>query len=260
MASFHHRIKSGGKGTAADHAAYITRQGKHSNREDMIFTDYGNMPDWAEDNPTLFWKEGDRHERANGAVYREHEIALPDELTIEQQIELVNDIKAALVGNKPYQSAIHAPTSSLGGVSNTHLHLMFSDRMPDGIERPPEQTFSRYNGTNPERGGCKKDSGGKNSLALRDEVIETRRKCAELQNSALEKYGHAARVDHRTLKEQGVDRKPECHLGAARIRNMSKEDKAKYVANRESAVKQDFVRTLRDAAPCSSSHPIAIST
>ncbi len=233
MASFHHTIKSGKKGTAANHANYITRQAKFGHRDDLICSGHGNLPTWAKDNPAAFWKAGDRHERANGAVYREHEIALPEELTREQQTELVEDLVKSLVGKKPYQFAVHAPKSALEGVSNTHLHLMFSDRMPDGVERSPEQTFSRYNAKNPVQGGCRKDSGGKNRLALRDELIKTRKQCAQLQNAALEKYGHAARVDHRTLKQQGVERTPERHLGQARVRNMSEMEKAQYVADRQ---------------------------
>lgn len=232
MASFHHTIKSGKKGAAANHAAYITRQGKHKKKEDLICTGYGNMPSWARDNPASFWKAGDKHERANGAVYREHEIALPVELTPEQQKELVGDMIPAMVGDKPYEFAMHAPTSSLEGRTNTHLHLMFSDRMQDGIERSPERTFSRYNAKQPENGGCKKDSGGKNRLELREEVIKTRKACAELQNAALKKYGHAARVDHRSLKEQGINRAPESHLGPARIQGMSEGDKARIVNKR----------------------------
>jgi hypothetical protein len=237
MASFHHTIKSGKKGTASNHATYIARQGKYSKRaDDLVCAGHGNMPDWAQDNPSVFWKAGDRYERANGAVYREHEIALPDELTREQQKELVLELVESLAGDKPYQFAVHTPESALEGVPNTHLHLMFSDRMRDSIERSPQQTFSRYNAKNPEQGGCRKDSGGKNRLALRDEVIEIRRKSAQLQNTALEKHGHVARVDHRTLKQQGVDRIPERHLGRARINNMSSEDKAQYVANRGNQV------------------------
>lgn len=234
MASFHHRIKSGKKGTASNHAAYIARQGKYSQREDLVCTGYGNMPTWAEKEPSRFWQAADRHERANGAVYREHEIALPEELTRDQQKELVGVLILALVGGKPFQFAVHAPSSALEGAPNSHMHLMYSDRMHDGIERSPEQMFRRHNGKHPERGGCKKDSGGKNPLELRDEVIEQRRKCAELQNMALAKHGHAARVDHRTLKQQGINRKPEQHLGPARIRNMTGEDKEQYVEARKS--------------------------
>lgn len=233
MAIFHHRIKSGKKGTAAEHAAYITRQGKHRHREDLVYSGHGNMPPWAQDNPSAFWKAGDKHERANGAVYREHEIALPDELTREQQKALVEDMIEVTVGDKPYQFAVHAPQSSLEGATNPHLHLMFSDRMRDGFERSPEQTFRRHNAKAPERGGCKKDSGGKTPFTIRNEVIEARKKCAELQNKALAANGHAARVDHRTLKEQGIDRTPERHLGPARIKGMSEEEKARIVEARK---------------------------
>lgn len=62
------------------------------------------------------------------------------------------------------------------------------------------------------------------------ERLETVRKTwAQLQNVALEKHGHAARVDHRSYKDQGIEREPERHLGQARIRNMSEDDKARYI-------------------------------
>ncbi|QBK04492.1 plasmid mobilization protein [Hylemonella gracilis] len=232
MASFHHRVKSGKKGNAVEHVSYITRQGRFGTREDLVFSGHGNMPAWAKHDPVSFWRAGDKHERANGAVYREHEISLPEELTKSQQLELVDEMVNEIAGTKPYQFAVHENTSSLEGRSNTHLHLMFSDRMPDGIERAPEKTFRRFNSKNPELGGCKKESGGRNMLELRLELIEMRRRCAELQNAALEKYGHAARVDHRTLKQQGIEREPERHLGAARIRKMTGTEKQQFVTAR----------------------------
>jgi hypothetical protein len=232
MASFHFRTKSGKKGTAAAHAAYISREGSFSKREDLVASGYGNMPDWAK-HPIDFWRAGDKFERENGAVYREHEIALPAELTETQQLELTQNIIEVQVGGKPFQYAVHQNTSSLEGVPNAHLHLMFSDRMDDGIERTPEQTFRRYNAKHPEQGGCRKDSGGMNSLELRDQMIETRRQCAELQNATLARYGHDARVDHRTLKAQGIERQPERHLGPARLSKMSAEEKVQFVSNRQ---------------------------
>ena len=36
---------------------------------------------------------------------------------------------------------------------------------------------------------------------------------SELSNAALEKAGHDSRIDHRTLKAQGIDREPSKHLG-----------------------------------------------
>lgn len=190
------------------------------------------MPAWATSDPKQFWKAADKHERANGAVYREHEIALPDELTQEQQRTLVIDLVTNLVGDKTYQYAVHGPKSSLEGATNTHLHLMFSDRLPDGLSRPPERMFSRYNAEDPSLGGCRKDGGGRSRLKVRDDLISTRKLIADRQNAALEKYGYDARVDHRSLKEQGIDRKPERHLGPARIKRMSAHAKAEYVAAR----------------------------
>lgn len=193
------------------------------------------MPSWTGSDSTSFWKAADKHERANGAAYRELIIALPRELTLEQLRALVARYVSELVGVKPFQFAVHAPVSSLQGETNPHLHLMYSDRLPDGIERSAEQMFSRYNQSSPEKGGCRKASGGRTSMQVRDELIAKRRAAADIQNEYLAAYGHEVRVDHRTLKEQGVVRKPERHLGPARIKSMSTEEKARYAALRNVA-------------------------
>ena len=232
MASFHHRIKSGKKGAAKEHAAYIERLGRYEGREDLIHAENGNLPDWAEGNPATFWKAADAYERANGAAYREHVIALPNELSLEQNRALAIRLARELVGSKPFQLAIHAPEGTLGGITNSHMHLMYSDRVQDGISRSPERMFSRYNPERPEAGGCRKDSGGKSPMVLRDEVIATRKRIADIQNQALAEYGYTARVDHRSLREQGLQRRPERHLGPTRIKNMSDDEKAQFATLR----------------------------
>ena len=83
MASYHCSVKVGGKGKASGHAAYIAREDYYAERagyEDLEATGYGNLPTWAEHEPSRFWSAADRHERANGTTYRELEIALPREL------------------------------------------------------------------------------------------------------------------------------------------------------------------------------------
>lgn len=232
MASFHHRIKSGRKGSAEEHAAYVVRQGKHAARGDLLATGMGNMPVWARECPALFWRLADRHERSNGAAYRELEVALPNEMVLYQQIEVVERLVDELVGPRPHQWAIHGPESSLEGVANVHAHIVYSDRVDDGISRPPEQTFRRYNPTSPRKGGCRKESGGRTPSEVREEMKVMRQQCADIQNEVLAKYGHEDRVDPRTLAEQGIDKVPERHLGRARIRRMSREEKAGYVAER----------------------------
>lgn len=230
MASFHFEIKSGRNGY--DHGCYVARQGFHGKREDLVVASHGNLPSWAENDPKKLWKAAEKFERKNGAVYREAVIALPGELTIEQNNTLVSDIVSKLAPGRPYQFAVHAPNSSLEDQSNPHLHLMISDRVDDGIERPAERLFSRYNPKNPEKGGRKKAGGGRNRMQVRDELIAKRKIVADTINHHLALHGHEARVDHRKLKEQGVTRKAERHLGPARIRGMSANEKSSYVALR----------------------------
>lgn len=229
MASFHYSIKSGKKGSARRHATYIDRQGSYSTRGDLIHSSYGNMPDWTAGDPNLFWSMADRHERSNGAAYREHEIALPNELTVAQLIDLVERLVRSLIGNKPYQYAIHAPEGKLGGIQNPHVHLMCSDRIPDGIDRTPDRMFARYNANRPRAGGCRKDSGGKSPMELRQQVTASRKLVADTENEVLAEYGHKARVDHRSLRDQGVQRRAERHLGQRLIEGMADVEKALYV-------------------------------
>ncbi|MBB6600297.1 MobA/MobL family protein [Luteimonas sp. MC1825] len=232
MATFHFQIKSGRKGTASDHASYIARKGFHSKRGDLVYASHGNLPDWTGDDPDVLWRAVDRYDRKNAAAYREAIVALPGELTPKQNEALAVEVVEKLTPGKPYQVAIHAPLSSLEGVSNRHLHLMTCDRMDDGIERPAERFFSRHNATRPEQGGRRKSGGGRNRMQLRDELIAVRKEVADTINRHLELHGHAVRVDHRTLKAQGVARTAERHLGQARIRGMSAEGREQFVSLR----------------------------
>lgn len=229
MASFHFEIKSGKKGSAWDHSRYITRDGKFGKWDDLLAKGHGNMPPWAVNDHVLFWQAADQHERANGAAYRELIIALPNELSLQQNLEIVRTVVSELVGDKPYQFAVHGPESKFSGVKNVHAHVMFSDRVPDGLVRSPEKTFARYNQAHPERGGCRKESGGRTSMQIRDELIAKRKLIAEILNQELANAGVEARVDHRSHKDRGMQRKPERHLGPARVRSMTAGEKAEHI-------------------------------
>ena len=230
MASFHFEIKSGRNGY--EHSHYVARKGFHAKRDDLVATGHGNLPAWANGEPANLWKAAEKFERKNGAVYREAIIALPTELSMEQNEALVEDLVAKLAPGKPYQHAIHAPKSSIQGEVIPHLHLMRSDRVDDGIDRPAERFFARYNSAEPEKGGRRKQSGGRNRMEIRDDLIATRKMVADTINHHLAINGQEVRVDHRTLKARGIRRKAERYLGPARIRGMSDQEKASYVAAR----------------------------
>ena len=237
MATYHLSIKSGKRGSAATHSAYIARQGKYGKGkkpEDLVAESHGNLPEWAKDEPLQFWKMADKHERANGASYREYELALPRELTSSEQRALLVEFIQTEIGDKPYQYAVHSPTAALGGNAQPHAHVMFSDRKPDGIARTPDQHFKRFNGKYPANGGCRKDSGGKDRRVVKDALISIRAKWADLQNSHLEKNGHAIRVDHRSNRDRGLPQDVERHLGHVVIKKMSEEEREIFQAERQS--------------------------
>ena len=103
MASYHCSVKVGGKGQASSHAAYIAREGHYAERddyEDLEATGHGNLPAWTEGEPARFWSAADRYERANGATYREIEIALPRELNPDQRQALVLDFIRHEIGER----------------------------------------------------------------------------------------------------------------------------------------------------------------
>ncbi|END9205358.1 MobA/MobL family protein [Salmonella enterica subsp. enterica serovar Braenderup] len=221
MASYHLCVKTGGKGKAASHADYIAREGKYAREKDndLEHTESGNMPAWAAHKPSEFWKAADTFERANGCTYREIEIALPRELTPAQRLELVRDFIQQEIGDRhAYQFAIHNPRAAIEGGEQPHAHIMFSERLNDGIERDPQPYFKRANTKNPERGGAKKARFGETPTERKAYLIAQRERWADLQNKHLERYQHIDRVDARSLKAQGIEREPERHFGAGQVR------------------------------------------
>ena len=218
MASYHLQINTGGKGDAVEHAQYIQREGRFTEEKygEVAARGSANMPEWAREDVSAFWKASDKYERANGNTYREFEVALPRELSREQQIALVQRFAEQELGSaRPYQWVIHTPLAA-DRKEQPHVHVMFSDRQQDGLERGPEQFFKRYNAKTPERGGARKMSYGdtKEEAALAYKGIRAR--WGDVQNLALEQAGVEARVDHRSLRDQGIwDREPEVHRGPA---------------------------------------------
>lgn len=215
-------VKVGKKGKAQPHADYIFRQGKYKNDpekpptktqknyEDLVYKNHGNMPKWAQDDPELFWRMSDEYERKNGSTYREHVIALPREFeTLEQEKAFINDWIEQELGDKhAYQYAIHNPLA-LDGKENRHVHIMFSDRTNDGIEREPEQFFKRYNSKNPKKGGAKKANTGLKQSERKELLKEQRGRFEVLLNKHLRLANSSERVSMKSLAEQGItDREP----------------------------------------------------
>lgn len=232
METLHFGVRSGKTGSANDHLAYINRQGCYSGRGDLVATGHGNMPAFAKDDPMLLWRASDHNERKSGSTFRAYTISLPNVLTESELEELSWREARLLAGPKPFQFALHIPRSSLEGELSPHVHIVICDRLPDGIERTAETMFRRYNPAKPQKGGCRKDSGGKSPGELRVHLLALRKAAADEINATLSKHGHSIRVDHRPLHERSVQREPERYLGPATIRKMTKQERASYVEKR----------------------------
>ena len=189
-------------------AAYIQRAGAYGRdqADELVYTESGHMPAWAAGAPTAYWAAADKYERANGRLFKGVEVALPLALTEEEQRELAVGFAHHLTDGErlPYTLAIHA-----GAGTNPHAHLLISERGNDGLERSPEQWFRRFNAATPEQGGARKSR----ALQPKAWLEDARAAWAAQTNQALERAGHAVRIDHRSLEAQGIERLPSLHLG-----------------------------------------------
>ena len=201
----------GARGKASPHAEYIAREGKYEKDESiekLEATGHGNMPKWAEHEPNFFWKMSDNYERKNGTSYREHVISLPRELTVDQRHELIKNWITQEIGEQhAYQYAIHNPPALDGG-EQPHAHIMFSERLRDGIDRDPDSYFKRYNSKNPDRGGSKKANTPKLAAERKKELKQQRDRWEKMCNTHLELAGSDAKISMKSLKAQNIKREP----------------------------------------------------
>lgn len=234
----HAEICSGGTGAAVASASYqsgqkmtddLGRAKKYKNEERVVYTNLitpDNAPEWAHDRQSL-WREVERREGMRGQYARKYNIGLPNELSLQQQIELADEIAAYFRGKGMcVDYAIHQDLNSKKPADqrNTHMHVMTTMRQfkADGSW---DQKW---------RNVTVRDSAGKaicigrdkkgrkrykhikiaiNNWSERDELINQRKMVADLSNAALAKAGFSARIDHRSYKDQGILKIPTKHLG-----------------------------------------------
>lgn len=205
-------VRVGKKGKGLAHVNYILREDKykpHAEKlEKLEKVGHGNMPEWANNNPKLFWQLSDEFERENGSVYREHIIALPRELSEEKRLALVVEWIENEIGDKhPYSFAIHCPLAA-DNKEQPHVHFMFSERTHDGIERCADQFFKRFNRKYPDRGGAEKSNKNASWTDRKQVLKERRMRWQELCNTHLKQAGLKVRIDMRNYKERGLTQKP----------------------------------------------------
>jgi len=164
---------------------YAGREGEH-HKADLVAHGVDHLPAWAQSG-AHFWQQADTHERAGYIVARQLEIALPRELSHEARQALADDIRHALLPGFPQSWAIHNPKARDHSGEMPHVHILYSPRKLDGIDRQPEVFFSKAanRGTDASLGGARKDPHLERKAFLR----EARATVAALSNAALEREG-----------------------------------------------------------------------
>lgn len=157
------------------------------------------------DSPEALWNAAEAAEtNKRGRPAREVLIALPCELDADQRLALAREMTADLVERYGVaaQLAVHAPDRG-GDQRNHHAHILLTTRRwnHDGLGAKSQLEWSN---TQLKAAGLPKAS---------DELKAMRARYAAMQNAALERASVAARVDHRSLADQGIDRVPQVHVG-----------------------------------------------
>ena len=196
MAIFHLSFSNGKVGKGLAHFKYIMGEDKYLYKENEVIYEKHNMPPHisAKD----FWQSADAYERANGRVYKEIRIALPNGFSKKENQDLLNKFLEKELGNNFYYSAvIHDKDSSEDEIRNVHAHIMVCPRKIDGIERDIKQFFSRYNSKNIEKGGALKDP----YWNKKETLTHFRESWEETLNNALEKKNWR-KVSCKSLQQQ----------------------------------------------------------
>lgn len=83
------------------HADDINREGAQSDRNDCVFK-VNQIPKWTKGSAQKFFSAATRYEDKGNVRYREIELSLPNELTLEQNWEIVDRFIANHVSNHYY--------------------------------------------------------------------------------------------------------------------------------------------------------------
>ena len=176
-----------------------------------------NAPPAYADRQTL-WNAVDAAEKSSSAqTARRFTIALPKELTFEQNLALIRDYCTKQFVDKGMVCDLYYHDSGNG---NPHVHLMLTMRAMDENGRWLPKTRTAY--VLDENGERIRGANGRWLRERIDTVDWNDQKYAEVwrhewelaQNKALEAAGHAERIDMRSYERQEItDLEPQIHLG-----------------------------------------------
>ncbi|MDV7720262.1 nickase [Pediococcus ethanolidurans] len=217
-----------------------------------------NAPAWASDREKL-WNEVERKDRrANSRYAKEFNVALPVELSEDEQKELLtkyvqeNFVDQGMVADV----AIHRDHQD-----NPHAHVMLTNRPfnPDGTWgiKSKKQYILDENGNKMYTGTSKYPKSRKILMVdwdKKEKIIEWRHNWAVSVNQVLEKKNIPDRISEKSFVEQGIADTPMQHEGINSKRSKRKEfnqqvkkyrkTKANYKNNQEKVINRGHLDSL----------------
>lgn len=189
------------------------------------------LPPWLFDRRALYNQIEAAEKRKDAQLMREVEITLPRELTTEQHIALVRSFVREHFTSQGMLAdfAIHCPKGA-DGLPQPHAHVLLSLRridasQPTGFSTRKEREWNerqavadalvearkRFNNERTNEAKAALDA-----VEAQRNVNVWRKAWADTANAALAKAGSSARIDHRTLLAQGIQRVAQPFFGIAR--------------------------------------------
>jgi ATP-dependent exoDNAse (exonuclease V) alpha subunit len=189
---------------------------------------------WARDRSNLWNSAESAETRKDARVAREYLVALPVELSPPQRLELARGFSQELSDRYGFavDFAVHAPRDFPGSdPRNFHAHLLATTREVKLQGLAAKTTLEMRDGDRRKLG----------LPPVINELLHVRQRWAAVTNEALQQSHIAARIDHRSLEAQGIDREPRPHIPRAAF-EMERHGYRSVVADR---MRQEFEERLQ---------------
>jgi ATP-dependent exoDNAse (exonuclease V) alpha subunit len=178
----------------------------YSRRRDVLHAEIflpgqfdAGSPAWARNRERLWNTAEHAEKRHNARVAREFQVTLPSELSADQRVALARTFSREIAERYKIavDLAVHEPRPE-GDARNFHAHLLTTTRevTPAGLGAKAGLDISG------------RERRRRELPDHRQEYVNVRERWATLTNDALREANVAARIDHRSLAAQGIDREP----------------------------------------------------
>ena len=181
------------------------------------------------------WNEVEAIERRKDAVLaREVEFSLPRELSRAEAIALAQDF-------------VRAQFVARGMVADLNVHWTRSKERggEDGEAKPHAHVMLSMREVDTAAGGFGKKRRDWNDVAL---LRDWREAWADLANARLLELGHDTRIDHRSLRDQGIDLEPQHKVGPAGARREQRGEDAERAAEHRAIAQRNGEALLAEPA------------